>query len=315
MQALTCDICGGKLKIGKGKIAVCDSCGMEHSFSRLQEKIQEIKGTVHVDTAHLTDNYYSIALDAYNADNYSVAETYCDKILENTPNHTRALLLKGKAVGWQSNLSHMRFKESVICFANAVNCLYESEISASELETEIEDELKNLATALIKVRTDRFEKWLDIEETNGFYSDLNEMNSAIEIYERETSIKANRNYIFSNVSSIVYNSISIISLTILLKYKLDGSKEAYQTFLNKTDNCVRILEKTADLCDDDDSSDLKIYKLIVSMIQSVIDNNTTDYQGDRWGAYTEVPRLSEASENIKREKIKSIQNKIKKINL
>ena len=103
-------------------------------------------------------------------------------------------------------------------------------------------------------------------------------------------------------------------MTILLKYKLDGSKEAYQTFLNKTDNCVRILEKTADLCDDDDSSDLKIYKLIVSMIQSVIDNNTTDYQGDRWGAYTEVPRLSEASENIKREKIKSIQNRIKKIN-
>lgn len=51
------------------------------------------------------------------------------------------------------------------------------------------------------------------------------------------------------------------------------------------------------------------------MIQSVIDNNTTDYQGDRWGAYTEVPRLSKASENIKREKIKSIQNKIKKINL
>ena len=102
----------------------------------------------------------------------------------------------------------------------------------------------------------------------------------------------------------IVGGASIISLTILLKYKLD-----------KTDNCVRILEKTADLCDDDDSSDLKIYKLIVSMIQSVIDNNTTDYQGDRWGAYTEVPRLSEASENIKREKIKSIQNKIKKINL
>ena len=313
MQALTCDICGGKLKIGKGKIAVCDSCGMEHSFSRLQEKIQEIKGTVHVDSAHLSDNYYSIALDAYNADNFSEAENYCDKILENIPNHTNALLLKGKAVGWQSDLSHMRFKESAVCFANAINSVVDSDISASELNAEIEEELKNLSTALVKVRTNRFEKWLDDEETNGFYSDLDEMNRAIEIYEHDTSIKTNRNHIFSNVSSIVYNSINILSLTILLKYRLDGSKKAYQSFLSETDNCVKILEKTADLCDDDDMSDLKIYELIVSMIQSVIDNNTTDYQGDRWGAYTEVPRLSIVSENIKREKIKNIKNKIKKI--
>lgn len=313
MYALTCDICGGRLKMGKGRIAVCESCGIEHSLERVREKIQEIKGTVHVDNAHLIANFFSIAQDAYSTENYAEAERYCNKILENSPSNCEAYLLKGKAVGWQSSISHMRFKESAICFANAVKCVSESDVSANELDSEIEEELKNLATALIKVRIDRFEKWLDNEETNGFYSDLDEMNSAIEIYEQETLIKANRNYIFSNVSSIVYNSISIISLTILLKYRLDGSKYAYQDFLCSTDNCVKILEKTADLCDDDDLSDLKIYKLVVSMIQSVIDNNTTDYQGDRWGAYREVPRLSKESEYIKKEKIKEIQRKIKRI--
>ena len=42
MAALVCDICGGKLVMGSGGIAVCDSCGMEHSPDRMKEKVQEI---------------------------------------------------------------------------------------------------------------------------------------------------------------------------------------------------------------------------------------------------------------------------------
>ncbi len=38
MAALVCDICGGKLVMGSGGIAVCDSCGMEHSPDRMKEK-------------------------------------------------------------------------------------------------------------------------------------------------------------------------------------------------------------------------------------------------------------------------------------
>ena len=41
MAALVCDICGGKLVMGSGGIAVCDSCGMEHSPDRMKEKVQE----------------------------------------------------------------------------------------------------------------------------------------------------------------------------------------------------------------------------------------------------------------------------------
>lgn len=39
MAALVCDICGGKLTMGAGGIAVCDSCGMEHTKERIQEKV------------------------------------------------------------------------------------------------------------------------------------------------------------------------------------------------------------------------------------------------------------------------------------
>lgn len=49
MAALVCDICGGKLLMQSGGVAKCDSCGMEYTKERIQEKVQEIKGVVKVD--------------------------------------------------------------------------------------------------------------------------------------------------------------------------------------------------------------------------------------------------------------------------
>ena len=43
MNALVCDICGGKIIMGAGSIATCDSCGMSYSTERVKEKIQSIK--------------------------------------------------------------------------------------------------------------------------------------------------------------------------------------------------------------------------------------------------------------------------------
>jgi len=48
MAALTCDICGGKLVMGTGGMAVCDSCGMKYSKERIQEKVKEKKVSVEV---------------------------------------------------------------------------------------------------------------------------------------------------------------------------------------------------------------------------------------------------------------------------
>ncbi len=44
MAALTCDICGGKLIMQTGALVKCESCGMEYTKERMQEKVQEIKG-------------------------------------------------------------------------------------------------------------------------------------------------------------------------------------------------------------------------------------------------------------------------------
>ena len=96
MTALVCDICGGKLSMGSGGIAICESCGMEHTKDRMQEKIQEIKGTVRIDNSHMVENYRSLLKTSLLADDWEKSDSYCDKILEVEPSDYRIWLEKAK---------------------------------------------------------------------------------------------------------------------------------------------------------------------------------------------------------------------------
>ena len=108
MAALVCDICGGKLVMGSGGIAVCDSCGMEHSPDRMKEKVQEIKGTVQVDNSHMIDSWMKMGKSASEAGNHKEAYDYFTKVVELDPQNWRAIFEKGKAGAWQSTLANLR---------------------------------------------------------------------------------------------------------------------------------------------------------------------------------------------------------------
>ena len=81
MAALTCDICGGKLKVGKNKISVCESCGMEHTIERVREKIFNNENSVHVDSMHLIDYYYLLAKNAYKTEKIILNYTHATAVL------------------------------------------------------------------------------------------------------------------------------------------------------------------------------------------------------------------------------------------
>lgn len=312
MSALVCDICGGKLKVINGKMAVCESCGMEHSLERVREKYRESQKVVHVDNAHLISNYYAMAQDAYDAGNKDEAERYCNKIIEIDSTDTDALFLKGKSVGWQSSIGAFRFKETAICFANAVNsCATESE--KTSLNDRVQDEFRGLATTLIQLRCDRFKKRADGDESKRFKDDLDELSEAVSLYAEQTNLKVNRNLVFSNVASIVQLCMTIVSMTILLEYRVDGSKRAFSEFVTKTDNCLAIIQKTIDLCDDDNDSDAQLYGQCIKMAETLITHNSSDMIMDRWGAYKETPRLSVGELARWQQKIQEFRSKVQKI--
>lgn len=312
MPALVCDICGGRLKIGEGKTAVCESCGMEHSLERMRQKYKEVKGVVHVDDAHLAENYYALAQDAYDADNKSEAERYCNKIIETNPDDFDAFFLKGKAVGWQTSLVSPRFKEAAICFANAINTLPDKD-SKKESNVLVEEELKSLATAFIRQRCDCFSDDASDRNADGFKENLKEVSTAIDLYEKSTGLHVNRNNVFGNVSAIVQGCMTTVSLLILLKYKISGTKTAYSTLVSKTDNCIEIMQRTADLCDDDDQSDAKLYQQIIDMTQTLIDTNEIDSVRNKWGAFVKTPRLSDTDISSRRQTIETMRNRISRI--
>lgn len=133
MAALVCDICGGKLIMGSGGIAVCDSCGVEHSQDRMREKIQEIKGVVQVDNSHMVDNWMKMGTAATQAGNNKEAYDYFTKVIEVDPQNWRAIFEKGKAGAWQSTLANLRTPEIYQGVNMALDIIKDLNMSEDEL--------------------------------------------------------------------------------------------------------------------------------------------------------------------------------------
>ena len=133
MAALVCDICGGKLVMGSGGIAVCDSCGMEHSPDRMKEKIQEVKGVVRVDNSHMVDNWMKMGSAAAEAGNNKEAYEYFTKVIEVDPSNWRAIYEKGKAGAWQSTLGNLRISELYQGIKMAMEIIANLDVNEEEL--------------------------------------------------------------------------------------------------------------------------------------------------------------------------------------
>jgi alpha-tubulin suppressor-like RCC1 family protein len=90
MAALVCDVCGGKLVMGTGGMAVCDSCGMEHSKDRMQEKVQEIKGSVEVSNIASLESLFKRGQLALENSQWETAYGYFYKVLDINPEYVPA---------------------------------------------------------------------------------------------------------------------------------------------------------------------------------------------------------------------------------
>jgi len=147
MAALMCDICGGKLIMGSGGIAVCDSCGMEHSQDRMKEKIQEIKGVVQIDNSHMVDNWMKMGTAAAQAGNHKEAYDYFTKVIEVDSRNWRAIYEKGKAGAWQSTLANLRTAEIYQGITMALDIIKDLDMS----DTEVADLKNEFAVALFNI--------------------------------------------------------------------------------------------------------------------------------------------------------------------
>ena len=161
MAALVCDLCGGKLVMGAGGIAVCDSCGMEYSTERMREKVQMIKGSVQIDNSNMVDTWMRLAMSAAQAGNQKEAYDYYAKVIEVEPQNWRAIFGKGKAAAWQSTLANSRTSELYQAVKKAIEIIDNSGMSEEEVilrKNEFAVAIYNVNNAFLDLRQSNFDK-------------------------------------------------------------------------------------------------------------------------------------------------------------
>lgn len=165
MEALQCDICGGKLVMGSGGIAVCDSCGMEYKKERIQEKVQEIKGTVRIDNSHMINTWMEQGIKAADAGNQEEAYSYFSKVVELEPQNWRAVFEKGKAAAWQSSLRNLRISELYQAISLALDIIQQSEMESTavvEAKNEFAVSLFNVNNAITDIMKNNLDSYSEL---------------------------------------------------------------------------------------------------------------------------------------------------------
>lgn len=290
MAALVCDLCGGKLIMGAGGIATCESCGMEHSADRMKEKVQEIKGTVRVDNSHMIENYFKMAENALDASNNEEADNYCNKIIEIDPLNYRAWFIKGKAVGWQSTLGNPRISETINAFTNALdNCPEEEKES---LGIDCKTEIENLHKALLTVRMQNFMNHPDQNDINNLTNDIKGILVNTVSFLSKAGINAT---LFGKDlgSAVLTPIINNFNAKIWREYQGDDGKPGdyeFKRFMSETDYCIQALTLATTLFGTDDTDDLELYEYRALTYDAMVKFNTMvrdacswDYNIYSWG--------------------------------
>ena len=320
MAALVCDLCGGKLIMGAGGIATCESCGMEHSADRMKEKVQEIKGTVRVDNSHMIENYLEMARTAKEAGNNAEAESYCNKVIEIEPTNYKAWMLKGEAAAWQSSLQNSRVDEGVTAFVKGINNAPEEE--KEELIEDAKEQIKNLSLAMISLRADRFAKWPDEEESAGFISDLTSILSTVVTFLTQTGALIPLAEIMAPIATQINQSVVKAWQNVIWPdYNGDpndsddrAGKYEWQTFIKRVGYCTTLVEKAIDLCDEDDEDDIQRYENLIFMHNAAIDSCSWDYNFTDWGkSWHKEWSLTDEAKRARRTLISQYEAKVREI--
>ena len=278
MAALVCDLCGGKLIMGAGGVATCDSCGMEYSPERMKEKVQEIKGVVRVDNTHMVDNYLEMARNALDANNNAEAENYANKIIEIQPRAAEAWLIKGKAAGWQTTGRNNRYPESIIAWINAYE--FASEDEKTRFIKDIRDEAMNISHAILKMECNSFEGFQSADNANDITNAVSLIEKQLGTLKEKTSIDVYTDS-FKTILARAINTAAVNGSNDADKdfgpNRSDKSKYKWDRYTDAQDRCLTLLDKAYDLSSDDDLCNT-ISKNYIAIAVAVRDSCSYKYQ-------------------------------------
>ena len=314
MAALACDLCGGKLVMGAGGVATCESCGMEYTPERMREKIKENNGTIRaevpaapVDNSPVIDNFLSMAKTALDANNNAEAESYANKVIEAQPRHAEAWLIKGKAAGWQTTGRKNRYPESILAWINAYEFTPEEEKAA--ISKEITTEAENIGHAIVKMECNSFERLQTEENTKDVTNAVSMVEKQLDILKDKTGIEVYTDE-FKTILARAVNTAAV-----------NGSNDAdndfgtersgktkykWERFTGSQDRCLTLLDKAYDLSSDDNLCHT-ISKNYIQIATTVRDSCSYKYQSG--GYYGQDYSFTAKAKEIRTDTIKEWEKK------
>ena len=319
MKQLKCEMCGSVDMLKQDGVFVCQSCGTKYSVEEAKkmmvEGTVEVVGTVKVDESDKQENYYTMAENAYIANNKQEAENYCNKIIERDATHYKAWLLKGKSAGWSSTLAKQRLSESVVAFARAIQHAPADEKEA--ITKEAKEEVKKIAVALIALRGDRFEKWPDEEEKEGFSSDISNIRYAMLQFISQAGVLIPRNEMMNPIATKINQAVvAAWKNKVLPDFNKDEhpSEHMWKTFKQRCLNCIELVKLSIDLSDGDDLDDIVRYQNLIVFEEKLIASCSygSRYINGTKTWYKEWSLTDEAKE-ARRKNIKNHKDKIMEI--
>ncbi len=321
MEALICDICGGKLIMGKGGIATCESCGMKYDSNRLKEKVQEVKGKVQIDSSNMIDNYLEMATNANDVGNLEEAESYCNKVIEIDTKNYKAWMLKGRAVALQSSLQNSRISEGVTAFAKGIN--YAPEEEKQKIIEETKEQIKEFFISMISLRIDRFSKWPDDEEWRGFNSDMLSLSMTVFNFITQTKVMINHDEIMNPIAKeITQGVVNAWQNVVWPDYEGDPKdqddrpgKDDWRTFISRVDVCVKFLKHAIDMHKNAEEDDIQRYETLIIMQEAAINSCSWEFNFNNNGEKNWYRKwiLTDESKEIRREEVKQYKEKIEEI--
>lgn len=312
MKAITCEMCGSTNLIKEDGVFVCQSCGTKYSVEEAKKMMIEgtvsVKGSVMIDNTRLIENYLVIASNASQAGNYTEAESYCNKIIEINPKHSRAWQLKGTATGWQSTLANNRIEESMNCFKNALE--YTSREDTDEIKLAIANDAYSLSVAMVRLACNHFSEFPandthDTVRTNADWVQLG-MSHIVQ------TCGGNREELNKHVASIVVETAFDTYQTLRTAYKNEPYPSEYEwkEYRDGGDNCLWLLRDVLywDVITTEDK--INYYKKMTKMQEELTNSCSWTYSN---GGYVVEYTLTDEAKRFRIDEIMDWHNRIKEL--
>lgn len=165
MKKIVCELCESTEFAKEGGMFVCQGCGTKYTPDEAKAMMKEVEGGAAPTPAvggapavnpnqQQIDNLLVLATNAFESSNNQEAENYCNRIIELDVTCYKAWLLKGQAIGWQSQYGNTRVDEGANAMRKAVDFAPEEEKEA--VAKQAVRALCRICTALASLAKDNF---------------------------------------------------------------------------------------------------------------------------------------------------------------